>query len=47
MHSVNGTLDTPEEIADLDVTKTGMVIFTSAIPADRLKAVIAPFVNLR
>jgi G3E family GTPase len=46
MHSVNGTLDTPEEIGGLDVTKTGLVVFTSGVPQDRLRAVIAPFVSI-
>jgi len=46
MHSVNGTLDTPEEIGGLDVTKTGLVVFTSGVPQERLRAVIAPFVPI-
>lgn len=46
IHSVGGTIDSPEEISDLDVTKTGIVVFANSLSRDRVKAVIAPFVPL-
>lgn len=47
MHSVGGTLETPEEIAGLDVAETGIVVFATSLPRNRIRAVISPFVALQ
>lgn len=47
MHSVGGTLETPEELVGLDVAETGIVVFSTSLPRDRVRAAISPFVALQ
>jgi hypothetical protein len=46
IHAVHGTIDRPEEVDNLDVATTGIVVLTHRVARERLAGIMVPFVPI-